>query len=77
MRRRMTDGHPFTFPLDIVHHSVRYQLHTRALGTTGEDYVGNIFSWEDSLLEGRFGVAHILVENEIEAEGAFFLIADN
>lgn len=29
------------------------------------------------MLEGGFGVAHVLVENEIEAEEAFFLVADN
>lgn len=73
----MTGGHPFPFPLDVVHHPVRYQIHTRTLGTSGEDYVGNVFRREDSLLKGGFGVAHVLVENEIEAEGALFLVADN
>lgn len=77
MRCRMADGHSFPLPFDVVHHSVRYQFHTRTLGTSREYYIGNIFSREDSLLEGGFGVAHVLVENEIEAEEAFFLVADN
>lgn len=73
----MADGHPFPFPLDVVHHSVCYEFHTWSLGASREDYVGNIFSGEDGLLEGGFGVTHVLVENEIKAEGAFFLVADN
>lgn len=77
MRRSMSCGPPLPFSFDIVHHSICYQLHTWPLSASRKDYVGDRFSREDGLFEGRFGVTDILVEDKGKGERALFLVPDD
>lgn len=53
------------------------QLHARTFSTGREDYIRESFGWKDGLLKSGLGVTNVLVEDEVERERAFLLIANH